>query len=309
MSLALADATAEDWAERVRPHMATAVESIVATGMTFIQAKAALPHGEFGRLAELVGMHPTTVQRFMAVAEHQVLANPAHVQHLPASWGTLAELARIAPAPLTVAIEAGEVTPSMERKQATQLAARLKVDKPRSRPAPGRPTHTDDPDGPIPSTFAAIVVDPPWRYENTITRGAAEDHYPTMSLDELADLELPAEDNAHLYLWVTNGFLREAFDLIDAWGFTYKACLTWCKPQIGMGNYFRNSTEHVYFAVRGSLATTANNVPTWFTADRTRHSAKPECFYDLVEKSSPGPRLEMFARRRRLGWHTWGNEA
>ena len=163
--------------------------------------------------------------------------------------------------------------------------------------------------GPTPTEFPAIVIDPPWRYENTITRGAAEDHYPTMSLDELAELELPATDNAHLYLWVTNGFLREGFDLLDAWGFTYKACLTWCKPQIGMGNYFRNSTEHVYFALRGSLPTEANNIPTWFQADRTRHSAKPESFYDIVEKSSPGPWLEMFARRRRLGWHTWGNEA
>lgn len=169
--------------------------------------------------------------------------------------------------------------------------------------------HTDDPDGPTPDTFAAIVIDPPWRYENTITRGAAEDHYPTMSIDELKAIELPAADDAHLYLWVTNGFLREGFDLMDAWGFTYKACLTWCKPQIGMGNYFRNSTEHVYFGLRGSLPTNANNIPTWFVADRTRHSAKPECFYDLVEQSSPGPRLEMFARRRRLGWHTWGNEA
>lgn len=163
--------------------------------------------------------------------------------------------------------------------------------------------------GPPPTEFPTIVIDPPWRYGNTITRGAAEDHYPTMSMDELEALELPSTDDAHLYLWVTNGFLREAFDLIDAWGFTYKACLTWCKPQIGMGNYFRNSTEHVYFALKGSLPTEANNIPTWFVADRTRHSAKPESFYDIVEKSSPGPWLEMFARRRRLGWHTWGNEA
>ncbi len=158
-------------------------------------------------------------------------------------------------------------------------------------------------------TYSAIVIDPPWRYDNVATRGAAEDHYETMSLEDLAALEIPAAENAHLYLWVTNGFLREGFGLLDAWGFTYKACLTWCKPQIGMGNYFRNSTEHVYFAVRGSLPTTANNVPTWFLQNRTRHSAKPEAFYDLVERSSPGPYLEMFARRRRFGWDSWGDEA
>ena len=160
-----------------------------------------------------------------------------------------------------------------------------------------------------PSTFSTIVVDPPWRYDNVATRGAAEDHYDTMSLDDLADLDVPADDDCHLYLWVTNGFIREGFGLLDAWGFAYKAALTWCKPQIGTGNYFRNATEHVLFAVRGKLATLAKDVPTWFLADRTRHSSKPDTFYDLVEKSSPGPYLDMFSRRRRLGWHTWGNEA
>lgn len=160
-----------------------------------------------------------------------------------------------------------------------------------------------------PSEFSVIVMDPPWRYDNVATRGAAEDHYPTMSLEDLASLQLPAAENAHLYLWVTNSFMRQGFDLMDAWGFTYKTCLTWVKPQIGMGNYFRNNTEHVLFGVKGRLPTLRNNCPTWFQADRTRHSAKPESFYDLVESSSPGPYMEMFARRRRFGWHTWGNES
>lgn len=160
-----------------------------------------------------------------------------------------------------------------------------------------------------PDVFSAIVIDPPWRYDNVATRGAAEDHYSTMSLNEMEALDLPAAKDAHLYLWVTNGFLRQGFNLMDAWGFTYKTCLTWVKPQIGMGNWFRNSTEHVLFGVRGSCPTRRNDVPTWFKADRTRHSAKPESFYDLVESCSPGPYLEMFARRRRFGWHTWGDEA
>lgn len=139
-------------------------------------------------------------------------------------------------------------------------------------------------------------------------QGAAEDHYPTMSLDELAAMELPAADDAHLYLWVTNGFIRQGFDLMDEWGFTYKTTLTWCKSQIGMGNWFRNTTEHVLFGVRGKLPTLRNNVATHFDAKRTRHSAKPDCFYDIVETSSPGPWLEMFARRPRYGWAVWGNE-
>lgn len=156
--------------------------------------------------------------------------------------------------------------------------------------------------------YPTVVIDPPWRYSNTATRGAAEDHYRTMSIEELIALDIPTEHDAHVYLWVTNGFLREGFQLLDAWGLTYKACLTWVKPQIGMGNYFRNNTEHVLFAIKGKLPTLRNNCPTAFTANRTNHSAKPESFYDLVETSSPGPWLEMFARRRRFGWDTWGDE-
>ena len=164
-------------------------------------------------------------------------------------------------------------------------------------------------DRPTPTEFAAIVIDPPWRYDNVATRGAAEDHYPTMTQGDLLDLNLPAAENAHLYLWVTNSFFEDGFDLMRAWGFTYKTCLTWCKPQIGMGNYFRSTTEHVLFGIKGRLPTLRNDVPTHFIADRTRHSAKPESFYDLVETCSPGPWLEMFARRQRLGdWHVMGNE-
>lgn len=168
-------------------------------------------------------------------------------------------------------------------------------------PPPDESTHT---------AYPTIVIDPPWRYDNVATRGAAEDHYPTMTLDELAALPIPAAADAHVYLWVTNGFIREGFGLLDAWGFTYKTTLTWCKPQIGMGNWFRNATEHVLFGVRGKQPTRRNDVSTWFVADRTRHSAKPESFYDLVEACSPAPWFEMFSRRKRLGdWHVWGNEA
>lgn len=160
--------------------------------------------------------------------------------------------------------------------------------------------------------FATVVADPPWRYGNTSTRGAAEDHYPTMHVDDICGLDVESwvADDSHLYLWVTVPFLREGFAVLDAWGFTYKTMLTWAKPQMGMGNYFRVSTEHVLFGVRGSLRTNDRATTNWFIADRQRHSAKPESFFDLVEKCSPGPYIEMFARRRRLNdeWSYWGNE-
>jgi N6-adenosine-specific RNA methylase IME4 len=280
----LADVVRAEY-QRSRDALGDAVEAYFACGRALLEARELMP----------------TDQAFGAWFR----ANFEFSQQ----WGSTLRLAAAHEPEVRAAVTSQLVTgrsPNVE-KAVKQVRAALGSGR-SAKPGAGD-IHTDDPDGTTPTTFSTIVIDPPWRYENTITRGAAEDHYPTMSMDELAALEMPAADDAHLYLWVTNGFLREGFDLMDAWGFTYKACLTWCKPQIGMGNYFRNSTEHVYFGLKGSLPTNANNVPTWFVADRTRHSAKPECFYDLVEMSSPGPRLEMFARRRRLGWHTWGNEA
>ena len=91
--------------------------------------------------------------------------------------------------------------------------------------------------------FSTIYADPPWPYSNRASRGAAENHYRTMPLEAICDepVEQLAADNAHLHLWSTNAFLREAFDVIEAWGFQYKSCLIWTKPQLGMGNYWRVS--------------------------------------------------------------------
>lgn len=98
---------------------------------------------------------------------------------------------------------------------------------------------------------------------------------------------MPAADDAHLYLWVTNSFLREGFEVLDAWGFEYRTMLTWAKPQMGTGNYFRGATEHVMFATRGNLPIPPERREVnWFQAPRGRHSEKPDCFHELVERVS-----------------------
>jgi N6-adenosine-specific RNA methylase IME4 len=164
-------------------------------------------------------------------------------------------------------------------------------------------------------TFATVVIDPPWAYGDRLmsgrvrTRGAAN-HYAVMAYGELRDLRVAdvAAADAHLYLWTTNAFMAEALVLMRAWGFHQKTILTWVKPQIGMGHYYRNNTEHVLFGVRGKLRTLRRDTPTAFLAPRGRHSAKPAAFYDLVERMSPGPYLELFARAARPGWTVIGNE-
>jgi N6-adenosine-specific RNA methylase IME4 len=176
--------------------------------------------------------------------------------------------------------------------------------------------------------FRTIVADPPWRYGNAGTRANAAGHYDgTMSVPEICDLATQvkewADDDAHLYLWTTAGFLRESFEVMDAWGFTYKTFLAWVKPQMGMGNYFRVSSELVLFGVKGRLPVGNRGLMNWFEAKRGKHSAKPQKFFKLVEQASPGPHLEMFSRcyateslpgtchcsKCARGWQVWGNES
>jgi N6-adenosine-specific RNA methylase IME4 len=164
--------------------------------------------------------------------------------------------------------------------------------------------------------FATIVIDPPWDWGDEGDQdqlGRARPTYGTMPLEEL--LELPvgelSDEDCHIYLWITNRSLPKGFALLERWGFRYVTALTWCKPSIGMGNYFRGSTEHVLFGVKGSQPLKRKDVGTWFEAPRGQqgHSSKPPSFYDLVESCSPGPYLEMFARCSRKDWTPWGAEA
>lgn len=185
------------------------------------------------------------------------------------------------------------------------------------------------------SGYQTIVADPPWPYDNTgIHLRSSPDHRPnshnrglaglgissagrygSLSMDELKALPVQdqAANNAHLYLWTTNAFICEAHDLARAWGFRPITVCTWGKvkpdgtPSMKIGNYFRGATEHWVFAVRGRLPIIGTH-PTLFLWPRTGHSVKPEHFYDLVERASPGPYLELFSRRERLGWSYWGNQ-
>lgn len=150
-------------------------------------------------------------------------------------------------------------------------------------------------------------------------RGVEQTGYTLTSMDDLKALPVAsiAADDAHLYVWVTNAFLVEAHDLARAWGFKPKTLLTWvktyqddpCRVSMKTGYWFRGATEHVLFAVRGSLRLqAAEGVPTAFLWPRIgKHSIKPAAFGGLVERCSPGPYVELFARAQRLGWDSWGH--
>jgi len=171
----------------------------------------------------------------------------------------------------------------------------------------------------IKAKFATIMIDPPWDRgdEGDVNQfGRANPDYHTMPFADI--LKLPVADKAdvdcHLYLWITNRSLFKGLELMEAWGFRYITCLTWCKPTFGIGNYYRGSTEQILFAVKGQQPLKRKDVGTWFLAERGKndlgkddHSAKPEEAFQLIESCSPGPYLEWFPGSKvRDGWTKLG---
>ena len=168
--------------------------------------------------------------------------------------------------------------------------------------------------------YRTIVADPPWKYGTgkfdtsgaERTKSSAQLRYDTMTIDDIAGLPVGdmAEDDAHLWLWGTNMKLGLAYQVVEAWGFEPITLLIWCKKQSGVGQYLRNNTEHCILASRGKPQPPETKpISTWFVWPRGQHSAKPDAFYDLVEQVSPGPYVELFARRARFGWDYWGDQS
>lgn len=157
---------------------------------------------------------------------------------------------------------------------------------------------------PVTGKFRTILVDPPWDYGSLSLAGRAAPRYAVMGDEELLALPVPgwADEQCHLYLWTTNNFLGRALALVESWGFAYKTLITWVKPSFGLGSYFRNSTEHCLFAVKGNLTTRVKNIPTHFEAKRQGHSVKPDMIYSIAERASYPPRLEVFTRQERKEW-------
>ena len=147
-------------------------------------------------------------------------------------------------------------------------------------------------------------------------RSVPFDEYGTMTISEIAAMPVKdiASDGCHLYLWTTQAFMRDAYTVLDAWGFKQGAILVWSKPPKGVVGTWVCSAEFCIFARRGTLRHLRRHIGTVFQWQRGRHSAKPEAFRDLIEKVSPGPYLELFSRpwtplfEARPGWDVWGNE-
>jgi N6-adenosine-specific RNA methylase IME4 len=172
--------------------------------------------------------------------------------------------------------------------------------------------------------YSTIVADPPWHYDGyASTSGAVGTRfgpteqrsmpYSTMTVAEIASLpvgDLAASD-AFAFLWTTNAYLNAAFGVLDSWGFAYRQTLVWHKtgnPTPFGGTIAPNHAEYLLLGARGRPPVLGRVASSVIAAHKPqRHSVKPGLFLDIVERVSPGPYVELFCRRPRLGWDSWGH--
>ena len=163
--------------------------------------------------------------------------------------------------------------------------------------------------------YNIIYADPPWKYADKLIDGygAADHHYPQMTIDELCELPVQdlAGDNSVLFIWVTSPLLEDVFEIIKAWGFQYKTSFVWDKVKHNYGHY--NSVRHELLLVctHGSYTPeVAELFDSVQTIERSnRHSQKPQEFRTIIDTLYPsGKRIELFAREMVPGWEVWGNE-
>lgn len=161
-------------------------------------------------------------------------------------------------------------------------------------------------------SFDIIYADPPWQYDFSLSdRGDPENHYETMTVEKIAELQIPSSENAVLFLWATNPKIQEALFIMEKWGFSYRTNLVWVKDRIGTGYYVRGQHELLLIGVKGDTHPPEEGArpPSVLEAPRREHSQKPDEVYALIERMYPNSKwLELFARQRREGWTSWGGQ-
>ena len=165
--------------------------------------------------------------------------------------------------------------------------------------------------------YEVIAIDPPWAYEEKgglsstdynpeTTRGTTT--YPTMKVNEIKEINLPLTDNAVLFLWTTHAFLKDAFEILEYWNLKYKATLVWDKERMGMGRTIRLQCEFCLIAFKGNPIFNGTSERDIIREARREHSRKPDAFYQYVERTTIGRKLEYFSREKRTNWEIYGNE-
>jgi len=167
--------------------------------------------------------------------------------------------------------------------------------------------------------YQIIYADPPWGYTDQGCRGATASHYKGMKLKDICALNIKkiTDNDCVLFLWATYPMIKEALQVIESWGFTYKSIgFQWLKlnpkaltPFYGLGRWTRGNTEPCLLAIKGKPKRVSASVFQLIQTPRRRHSQKPDEVRDkIVRLMGNLPRIELFAREKTTGWDAWGDE-
>ena len=159
-----------------------------------------------------------------------------------------------------------------------------------------------------PGEYRVIYADPPWQFDNSGFDQSAAAHYPTMDTESICNMNIPKASDSVLFLWATNSMIEDALKVVKAWGYNYKTNFVWVKtkgPTIGF--YVQSRHELLLIGTRGEGMLPEVKPISVLSGEVTKHSRKPE-MYDMIESMYDGPYVELFARNKRDGWESWGNE-
>jgi N6-adenosine-specific RNA methylase IME4 len=310
------------WAARIVACWQASVTGILEVGRLLTAAKDALPHGEF---EAMINAHlpfvPRTAQMLMAIAADPRLSNPKHVSLLPPSWGTLYELTKLSDEQFSVSLSAGKIRPDVERGEITAIKKEAVKTEHAKKTYVGCDLSDLNRLVAEGRKFKAILIDPPWKFVTRSPKGegrSAGEHYTTTGLDSIKALpvaELAGSDCA-MFMWMVDWCPKWAFELIEHWKFEHKTtAFTWAKQNgsgvgwhMGQGYWTRANPEDCWLATRGQPQRIYADVRQLIVAPVMEHSRKPDEIHDRIMRLVDGPYLELYARRPRAGWVTWGNE-
>jgi N6-adenosine-specific RNA methylase IME4 len=314
--------TAAEYAERIIGCHQRTLEAIVEAGALLIQAKENLPHGDLeGMIERDLPFGPRHARRLMAIASDQRIANRTHVSVLPEAVGTLYELTKLDDPTFERRIADGTIRPDMVRQDIAQALKHERRVANAARAFEG---------GTIENLYRlidlgfkppTILADPGWNFATRSERGegrSANQHYRTEALDQIKQLpvEQLAADDCVLFMWMPDWLVQGALEVVEAWGFRHKTtAFTWAKLNQGgegwhMGNGYwtRANPEDCWLCTRGNPKRLYGDVRQLIVAPVMEHSRKPDAVYERIERLVEGPYLELYARRERPGWVTWGDE-
>lgn len=315
------------WATRISDAWRAGAESIIQAGKLLANAKASLPADEFESMIERdLPFVKRTAERLMAIAaDERLTRDPTRVSLLPPSWGSIYELTQYTDEELERQFAEGKVRPDLERSEivAQRKALRREPDQQAYADRVAKGCTVTDLNQLIADGYraGAILADPNWQFVTYSDKGkdrSPDQHYKTSPLDPIKALPVKdlAAKNCVLHLWCMDWLLDGAIEVIDAWGFKLiNVGFIWRKLNpsgnggfMGMGHWTRNGAELCLLATKGHPVRRSAAVMQVIEAPVTKHSEKPETIYTSVERLSGGPYLELYARKERPGWVSWGDE-